>query len=259
MFFHIVIAFALLFATPAQTDTVRTDHIVHMGDTTVTLREFHRGEGPTFIRVHHNEIDAGVVGERLVAELGGRFIDLIHARGRMVSFRLGTIEHEFDPNRIFTHEGIVRTLRASGPIDPKAYVAVQSLADRILALCASSMPLVALHNNAGRGYGILSYAKVGLYYRGNGKTFVHIGAGGAYNFVIVTTEDLFAKFTKQNVSVVYQDPAHDINDGSLSYRYGKDGKSYINVETLLGKRDVQWQMVRDIHGMLMKATAASLQ
>ncbi|MEK7098626.1 MAG: hypothetical protein AAB908_01875 [Patescibacteria group bacterium] len=234
----------------------KIDHAIALGDTTITLREFKRGTGPTFVRVHHNETDAGVVGERLVSELGGRFIDLLHPNGRNVSFKLDGARFWFDPNRIFTPEGIAKTLQGQRK-NPHAAEAVKALADRILELCGNQPILVALHNNSGL-FGLDSYMKLPLS-RGIGRTLVNVGDGGNNNFVIVTTKELYTTFSGKNVSTVYQDPKYDLNDGSMSYRMGIEGKAYINLETLLGKRDMQWKMARDIHDFLSRATTASLE
>ena len=254
----IVFTITLPMAAVAIETTVETvDHAVQIGESTVTLREFRNGDGPTFLRVHHNEVDAGDVGKKIVTEGGGRFIDLVHPGGRSVSFTLDGAKFWFDPNRIFTKEGIVRTVHGQRK-DTRVLDAVQAFADRILVLCGNPPVLVALHNNSGGTFGLHSYLPGGTDYLGAGKSYAHLGEGGVNNFLIVTTMDLFTTFANRKVSVAYQVPAYDKNDGSLSYRFGKDGKAYINVEVLLGRRELQMQIVRGIHKMLTEPTAALL-
>lgn len=256
MFFRsLALAFALTLAVPAQGGEVtRSEQRVVVGDTTVRLQAYAHGEGPTFIRVHENETDAGIVGKRIVAELGGRFIDLVHRGSRDVAFTMGGSSYLIDPNRIFTREGIVRTLRASDRKDvAPAIAAVSVFAGAILDFIGEKRPLIALHNNRGAGYGLSSYERSSSIQSADGGTMVYRGATGGHNFFLVTVQEFFASFLRRDISVVYE--PHGLNDGSLSYRYSKDGVAYINIETIFGQRELQMQLAREAAALMMQKSA----
>ena len=253
MLFRKIALFAVLvLASPASGAELTVDNKhVFLGETPVTLRVYSKAEGPTFIRVHQNETDAGIVGQRIVTELGGRFIDLVHAGGRIVTFSMQGGQYEFDPNRIFTPEGIVRTVLGSNRRDlVKARSVVATFAQSILSLIGERQPLIALHNNRG-GVRVSHYREEGPKYRLG--TWAHLGATGESNVVFVTTQDLALFFVRSGVSMIFElDP---LDDGSMLVRYRHSGLTYANVETLIGQSDLQMQLARDVARVIGKQPA----
>src|SRR3989344_3845011 len=244
MLFRKIALFAVLaLASPAVgAELTVDDKHVFLGDTSITLRVYSKGGGPTFIRVHQNETDAGIVGQRIVAELGGRFTDIVHTGERNITFTMSGHRFSIDPNRIFTKEAVEKAVRPNAKYDVMSIrTQIASFASAVLELVGVRRPLIALHNNRGGLFRLATYQKGGLMYR-DGKTFAHEGKTGRHNFVIVTKRELADKFVELGVSVVYQPLAADVNDGSLSYRYGRDGVAYVNVETLFGQRDLQMRL-----------------
>jgi hypothetical protein len=129
-------------------------------------------------------------------------------------------------------------------------VEVEKLADKIVELCGNRF-VVALHNNRG-GFSIRWYEQGGESYRG-AHSLVHRGkVGTEHDFVIVTWRTLYEMFAVADYGVVYQEPSHDVNDGSLSYRYGRDGVPYVNVETSYSAGDTQWNIVKFAYELYMR-------
>lgn len=258
------IALATLLATPQSLYAVplhTSEHHIALGDSTVTLRVTEGGIGPTFVRVHHNETDAGTIGIRAVTELGGRFVDLIHSGGRNVVFKSGKNIYAFDPNRIFTEPGMALTLRSlhHGRGAPEAMTELRKLASAILDLTGRTGSVIALHNNSGASFGLSAYQHGGMYYRGDQKTFAYLGTDGPQNVVVVTRRELFDEFVHRKLTVAYQLPRSDKDDGSMSYWFGSNDLPYINIDTRIDNAGVQWDIVRIAHSLFTKPATVGLR
>lgn len=81
------------------------NHLVMVGDEQVEIKHT-VGRGKTFIHVHHNEQTALKAAQAVVKREGGSLITLVHSGGRNIVFNLHNKRYEFDPNRIFTDNGI---------------------------------------------------------------------------------------------------------------------------------------------------------
>src|SRR3989344_2644997 len=254
MFFRpLFVLLAALFVTLSTSVEGRE---LRIGDTAVDVQIHVNGDGATFIRVHENETDAGFVGRRIVALHGGRFIDLAHRGTRDIAFAMQGALYRIDPNRIFTPEGIVKTLRTNDRTGiARAHAEVKKFADAILSIIGAGQPPIALHNNRGVGFGLSSYERRGLFASGSGKTLVYRGTTGGQNFYVVTAHALFEGFLRKGISVVYEPRGY--NDGSLSYRYARDGIPYINVETVFGQRELQMQLAREAADLIMRKKPAT--
>jgi hypothetical protein len=233
----IVLCFAYICRVDAAVSRERAER-VQLGETTVTLHIRDVGRGPTLIRVHEDEETARDIGIRASAS-GARFVDLEHGGGRFVMFELEGVRYGFDPNRIYSEHGIAETLTTVGHTDsPAARAVVRELANRILHACGGG-PIIALHNNKGSGYGIPWYENGGQLYRGK-HTLVSRESDNLQNFIVVTDEESFELLAETGQNVVLQDPANDIDDGSMSYYFGIHEQPYFNIEAAHGDIEGQW-------------------
>ncbi len=195
---------------------------VMVGDEPVTIN-YSKGHGKTFIHLHHNEQTALRAAEAVVQREGGSIISLEHRGGRNIVFYLQGTRHEFDPNRIFSDEGIRKTLSMFGPYSLKAHQEVQKLAQKIKAILPEGK-IVAVHNNA--GYSLKNYLS------GNSleqeAQAVHLVPSKYFrNFYLVTQIQDYLRLKSQGFNGVLQKKAAT-DDGSLSVYLAKN--EYINVE-----------------------------
>lgn len=197
-------------------------HTVMLGDNRVVIQHL-KGQGKTYIHLHHNEQTALKAAHRVVQKQGGSLITLIHSGGRTIVFHLDKTRYEFDPNRIFTEAGIKKTLAQYSQYTPQAHQEVNKLALQLKQLLPKGK-LIAVHNNASYslkdylpGHELAHEAKAlhrnpYLYYR---------------NFYLVTQPQDFNRLKLKGFNGVLQKPSAT-DDGSLSILMAKN--QYINVE-----------------------------
>ncbi|WP_196398934.1 SAM-dependent methyltransferase [Legionella saoudiensis] len=202
--------------------TYAMNHIVMVGDEKVEIKHT-VGRGKTFIHVHHNEQTALKAAEAVVKKEGGSLITLVHSGGRNIVFNLHNKRYEFDPNRIFTDNGIRKTLTTLSQYSPEAHREVKKLANKIKQLLPKGK-VVAVHNNA--SYSLKDYLP------GNSLQHdaqaIHMLPRNYYrNFYLVTKISDFLRLKSKGYNGVLQ-KSTATDDGSLSIYLAKN--DYINVE-----------------------------
>jgi hypothetical protein len=198
------------------------NHVVLIGDEKVEIKHT-VGRGKTFVHVHHNEQTALKAAQEVIRQQGGSLITLVHSGGRNIVFHLNNKRYEFDPNRIFTDNGIKMTLISFSQYTPEAHKEVKKLADKIKQLLPKGK-VVAVHNNS--SYSLKDYLP--------GNTLehdaqaIHMLSRNYYrNFYLVTKPGDFLRLKSQGYNGILQkNTATD--DGSLSIYLAKN--TYINVE-----------------------------
>lgn len=197
-------------------------HTVMVGDNRVVIQHL-KGEGKTFIHLHHNEQTALKAAHRVVQKQGGSIITLVHSGGRTIVFHLNNKRYEFDPNRIFTEKGIKKTLAQYSQYTPDAHQEVAKLALQLKRLLPKGK-LIAVHNNA--SYSLKDYLP-GHELAAEVKA-LHMSPYNYYrNFYLVTQPQDFTRLKLKGFNGVLQKPLAT-DDGSLSVLMAKN--QYINVE-----------------------------
>eukprot|EP01094_Clydonella_sp_ATCC50884_P027136 TRINITY_DN7673_c1_g1_i1.p1 TRINITY_DN7673_c1_g1~~TRINITY_DN7673_c1_g1_i1.p1 ORF type:complete len:415 (+),score=107.42 TRINITY_DN7673_c1_g1_i1:134-1246(+) len=185
-----------------------------------------------FLNLHENENTSVVAAKSLLYQKGGgSIVFLQHGGQRQVSFRYSGASYSFDPNRMFTSEGVRMTL---SPYDAAAAALVSDFAVAVLDVynfTGVSM-VIALHNNS-PNYSALDYLPGGAFE--NDAEKVHIGRLFTPRdfFYISDTyvgETLYNCLTAQEFSAVLQANDSVTNDGSLSVYAALHDKPYVNVE-----------------------------
>ncbi|KTD66267.1 hypothetical protein [Legionella spiritensis] len=210
-------------------------HTIKLGDTPVQI--VREGEsGNTFVHLHENERTALKAAERFIAQQGGTLITLRHSGQRNIVFRINKVTYQFDPNRIFTDQGIKKTLRQYGPYSGAAHREVKRLAQGIIRLIPPGK-VIAVHNN--KGYSMTDYFP-GHPLARDAKAWHHPPGTNTRNFYFVTRYQEYLRLKKLKYNVVLQ-ADHAQNDGSLSYYLA--GNNYINIESAHGQLDAQFKML----------------
>ncbi len=211
----------VVMAIIAQTSCA-VNHRVMVGDEPVIIQQT-KGQGKTFVHVHHNEQTALKAAKAVIRKEGGSLITLIHSGGRNIVFHLHNQRYEFDPNRIFTDKGIKKTLTQYSYYTPEAHQEVKKLADKIKVLLPEGK-VIAVHNNS--SYSLKDYLP-GHELAKDAKALYMNPDNYVRNFYLVTKLSDYLRLKMQGFNGVLQKPSAT-DDGSLSVYLAK--RDYINVE-----------------------------
>ena len=190
-----------------------------------------------YLWIHGDETTARDVLEGHMERHRGRAL-LVDNPTRVI--RVG--EMTFDPNRMFTEEGLERNLVRLNPgADAAARRRIHALVgrDRERLLRTLTPPgrglLTVLHNNS-RGYSIHDEAPI--------SNAVSMPAPGEPNdFLLCTDPGDFAILRGGPFNVVLQSEAKGEEDGSLSRLMARRGVRYVNIEAALGRAEAQRAML----------------
>lgn len=211
-----------------------------LGDTTVDLAQSGRPGSYVYIHLHENETTALTAARRFLSQHAGTLITISHHGGRNVRFSLNGKQYQFDPNRIFTSNGLTRTLRAnSSHVTPEAIRAVSAFADEIKDMLGSQS-IVSLHNNANES--IRSYLANGKFAREAAKV-AYFPSQNPHNFFLVTQLSKFEQLSAKGFNTVLQNNRSMTDDGSLSVYAANHNIPYVNVEAAYGAVGAQVNML----------------
>ena len=221
IFFLLILLMLMSFMAKVNAKVI--SHHFRIGNTTVVILQENNGPGKTFIHVHQNEVTALKAARQVIRLKGGGIITLVHPGGRNISFTLKGKRYEFDPNRIYTDEGIKKTLTEYGNYDVGAHKLVRKFAGEITKLLPSGK-IIAVHNN--ESYSLKDYLP------GNhlekDVSLINYNKENFYrNFYFLTNMSDFTRLTKMNFNGVLQS-TNATDDGSLSIFLAD--RNFINVE-----------------------------
>lgn len=230
--------------THASEDNGLEEKIIKIGNTTVSLRLLQKkGSCITYFNMHDNE-NAGVEAARqVIAKYGGRLIELRHKGVRNISFDLDGKRYEFDPNRMFSDEGIVTTLKERSRFSKDALLAIEGFRETVLDTyrLRDSKALVTVHNNINNGDLTIDFFRYRRPVKGQ----------DADNFILVTDPNHYEalKKTPYNLAIVKAD-----NDkGSMLPFWANDvERPYINVEAQHGHIQQQKDMIKAVLNLYRK-------
>ena len=225
-----------------------------VGDVTVHAHVFQRGApSPVMINVHDDENTSVLAGKVIVKESGGRLVELVHSGRRFVEFKLDGQTYRFDPNRIFSEDGIRATLSRRSYYSEPAHRVVKEFAAGFIAQFALDHEpvIVALHNTDGHGLTINSYRVDGD--KSAASATLHASARRSVgDFFYVTDRRFFDYLKARDFNVTLQDDANVPDDGSASVYFARKGIPYLNIEADVSHLDEQTEMVRVAREMIVE-------
>lgn len=215
-----------------------SNYPVKVGDETVIIQHHQNGNGKAFVHLHQNETTALQAAKTVIKAEGGSLLTLVHSGGRNIVFHLDKKRYEFDPNRIFTDQGIQKTLVEFGDYSPKAHAEVKKLAHKIKVLLPKDKKIIAVHNN--QSYSLKDYLP-GHDLATDAKA-LNVNTGNHYrNFYLVTKKDDYVRLKELNFNSIWQ-ALNASDDGSLSvYLANSD---YVNVEAGFDQLAAQINMLK---------------
>lgn len=190
-----------------------------------------------YLWIHGDETTAGaVLAEHMKSHRGAALL-VDNPTRTIKSFTL-----EFDPNRMFTAEGLERNLKRLNPTaSPEQIRAALTLVarDREKILRQITPPpsglLIALHNNS-RGYSVHDEVPI------SNKTSIPNPADPNAFFLCTHPPD-FELLAKTPYNVVLQNDPQGEEDGSMSRLAAKRKIRYVNLEVALGQPEKQRTML----------------
>ncbi len=196
----------------------------YLGRTPVIIRHEDYGPGKVFVHVHANETTALTAARHIARRQGGHIITLVHEKKRDVTFKYHGKHYTFDPNRIYTRQGIRKTLRVHHCQNRQAEKIIAKFAKTFLSEIPAGK-VVAVHNNA--GYSLLDYLPKHSLAHDAEEVYYNKPYESYRNFFLVTKAPDFYRYKIMGYNVVQQ--AHDVtDDGSLSVALSH--RTYVNVE-----------------------------
>lgn len=210
----------------------QTTHTIQLGDSTITFIEenMNTTNKILFINVHENEMTSVEAIRNYDVNERYHFVYLKHNGSRRIGFNHSEDIFTVDPNRIFTHEGIVGTLAYDSIFHNRhAEKLSKILAKEILKYVHASSWIISLHNNTPDNYSIMSYLPDSSEALNTKEVYINEKMDPD-DFIYTTDLSLFSKLKYLQINVILQDNENCVDDGSLSVYCGKRNIPYANVE-----------------------------
>lgn len=202
------------------------------------------------INLHDNEGTSVQAARSVLEEKGGLLIRLDNYKQRVIRFKLKGISYAFDPNRMFSREGIEQTMRDNRKISRDAMNEVEKFAQRVLQLIPDSVScVIALHNNTEEAFSVRSYLPG--HERQDDAQAVYADSLQDVDDIALTTDSLlYQRMADFGYNSIWQHNERAKKDGSLSIYFGELGRRYINIETQHGKVKQYVEMLDKLMGVL---------
>jgi hypothetical protein len=254
----LVFFFTLFLQSFCQSDSIRYSPVQTKYDfdwgnnsTSIVLTQYGSSTEIVMIHVHDDEIASDKAAGIVLERTGGLLIELENNGRRLMSFKKSGRKFFFDPNRIFTPNGLRKNLRfLNGRVTSAAISSVQAFAAFILQkIPTSATNVIALHNNQDGKYSIKSYSSNGS--RAKDASKIHINPlRDSDNFFVLTDSLLFRQLKLADFNVVLLNSVKAKDDGSLSVYFGRQNVTYVNVEAQKGRMRTQVKMLYFLTGHL---------
>jgi len=212
----------------------------------IRIQQYGERSDIVFINLHDDELTSVEAARKLLIEQGGILIEIENNLQRNILFRFGDHYYHVDPNRIFSKEGIKKSMEELGRSSLHAADEVWKFSQRILQLIPETAKcLIALHNNTPDFFSVLEYSAGNKRSVDTKKIYITPGQD-ADDFFLTTDNKLYEQLADKGFNIVLQDNKNCTEDGSLSVYCGKNKIRYINCETENGKTEQYFLMIQSI-------------
>ena len=215
------------------------------GSSKTVIRISHYGSGKKFLmlNLHADETTSIEAAKSILSQTGGILVQVDNQDERLIEFKRNGKTYKFDPNRMFSIQGIRASLKKHSRQSSEVVVRlINGFAQMIIKrISLPGITLIALHNNDNDRLSVNSFMAGGDYEIDTEE--VHEGSPDPDNFVLTTDRKLFKELKNTEHHAVLQDNKKARDDGSLSIYYGRRRRSYINVEAENGAVEEQKLML----------------
>jgi hypothetical protein len=216
----------------------------------VSVSSYGNDQSIVYINLHDDESSSVSAARSLLQKHGGLLIKIMNNGERLIRIKLHGSVFTFDPNRMFSKEGIVTSLGKFGNRSDKAVEMIRPFGEFILEQIPDTAScVIALHNNTDGGYSVKSYLSGGNMETDAIDVFYNPGLDPD-DFCFTTDSLLFQGMKAFSFNSILQDNVNATKDGSLSIYFGELGRRYINVETQLGKENFYIEMLGKLLSIL---------
>lgn len=200
------------------------------------------------VQLHHNETTADEVAKQFSEEFGIDYLQILNNEERLIDFTADAKVYRFDPNRIFSKEGITATLEKHSQYSEDILRLVDSFSKIVLSHFDSTKTIVAMHNNTDGGFTLADY--------------IHNETGLVYNnpaydpddFFITTDSTIYESLKEKNFNVVWEWGDKLKDDGSLSMYCSRNKIAYVNIEAEHWHNKEQAAMLQALMEILKEKT-----
>jgi len=252
IFLLVICLFALNYPAQSQTKSPLKKYKIKkevfqykLGDKTVKIVISKTSKRPSnfvYFNMHDNENTAVEATNEIIKKYGGTLIELQNDGKRLIKFSVKDEQFTIDPNRIFTNDGIVKTLKNNGEYTIEAEKETNKFAAKLKDFLKNVRLVIAVHNNTDENYSIKSYEDGGEFEK-DAKLVNIKSEMDVDDFFFVTDKNIFKILKEKNQNVALQDNANVTDDGSLSVYCGNQKIPYINVESEQGHLREQTKML----------------
>ena len=212
----------------------------------IKIQQYGEKTDIVFINLHDDEITSVAAAKRVLEEYGGLLIEVENNSQRNIRFKLQRDVYTIDPNRIFSQEGIKKSLKQLGRTSGKAIDEVEKLGQRIIQLIPEETKcIIALHNNTPDLFSVTEYTPGNKRSVDSKKVYINTEQD-VDDFFLTTDNKLYEKLADKGFNTILQDNKNCTEDGSLSVYCGKKNIRYINCETEHGKIGQYYEMMKAI-------------
>lgn len=276
--------FALCFTQQiSAAELSKTVKTLMLGETPVNVNIYeNKNNEITFFAPHYNERPGAETTKKLIAEKGGRLVEIesLDVNGnslRNLKFNFQNESYSVDPNRIYTPNG-----RKCRNFSPEVDALISNFAAELLKIIIPAehnkyIPVIAVHNNQdvneketseqNQDLTANSFVRPGAYDSQVQGVYLSNVEPDADNFIFLSTKDFLSFFAEKDFNVVIQKPSKQlfsencqIDDGSLSVYFGQKNVPYINLETDIKYGSFrQRQMLEAVYSLIEKIKKESEQ
>ena len=230
--------------TRSFTPAITTIHY-KLGETIIPIRVYQYGDvkDMIYINLHDDEQSSVEAARTFLQSEGGVLIKFENKKQRNIRFRLRGRYYTFDPNRMFSKEGIEQSLTQFNRSSKEAIREIEKFGQRVLEFIPENPScVIALHNNTPGRFGVNSYLP-GESIAGNARKVYENPKEDPDDIFFTTDSVLYHRLSSEKFNTIWQDNIRARRDGSLSVYCGERGIRYVNCETEHGKSEQYFTML----------------